>query len=74
MNTYRYEILKLAEDCYCVSEADGPSALATGDYTTLDAAQGAIEHCAGRPLDFQRDTVNTDGETWCDCWTTEFSK
>lgn len=72
MTTYRYEILEVAEGCYRVSEADGPSAPATGEYPTLDEAMGAVRKHAGREIDFESDRVSLDGETQAAVWTAEW--
>ncbi len=64
--TYRYEITK-NEDEYRVTEADGPTAKATGTYATREAAEAAIEAVAGKPLDFEY------GESeGIEYWTVEF--
>jgi hypothetical protein len=68
MNTYRYQIAN-DEGILRVTEADGPSAPATGSYATLEEAQSAIEAVAGKPLDFEYGS--SEGIEY---WVAEFDK
>ena len=75
MNTYRYEIRKMDESLsmergiFRVTEADGPSAPATGEYRTRREAEEAIEAVAGKPLDFE--AGESEGVKY---WVVEFTK
>lgn len=46
-NTYRYEITE-RNGAFHAMEADGPSAPATGEYSTLAEAQAAIQRLADK--------------------------
>lgn len=73
MTTYQYEITRYSPDRYCVSEADGPTAPATGYYTTLKAAKDAVEKVATKhgitDLDWEK---NFDDDTNAWFWFTEW--
>lgn len=67
MSTYRYCIQKVAENCFRVTEADGPSARGTGEYESLGLAQATVEVIACRPLDWESgpaDPVAGRGKYW----------
>lgn len=63
MNTYRYCIEKLADDLFRVTEADGPSAPATGEYKWLLAAQAAVYRIAPGALEWEHG-IEAGREYW----------
>lgn len=72
MNTFHFEILKAAEGCYRVTEANGPSAPATGEYDSLDEAQAAVARFAGVGLDWESGI--SEGDEQFQYWVAEFSR
>ena len=73
MNTYRYCVEEIADDVCRVTEEDGPSARATGEYATLAEAQSAVESIVNHPLDWEAGIYNADGEEEIRYWVSEFA-
>jgi hypothetical protein len=68
-NTYCYQIAKVNDEgIFRVTEADGPAAPATGNYTSLEDAQKAISVVAGKALEFE--SAESYGVTY---WVAEFA-
>ena len=74
MNTYRYCIEEIADKIWRVTEEDGPTALATGDYDSLISAQQAVETVADQSLAWEAGIHAEGSEEETRYWVSEFTE